>query len=120
MICASRPTQSAAKRPHFQPELRSAASAHKQNRPPAEQMGGCVAVRFCGGTPPEAEPCYAWLRLGLAVRGRSRTGLVLCHELVELFLVLGVAQAIEEIAEFGLFLFQALERFDAVFVERTI
>ena len=45
---------------------------------------------------------------------------MLRHELVELFLVLGVAQAIEEIAEFGLLLFEAPQRFHAVFVEGAI
>src|SRR6478672_4067608 len=45
---------------------------------------------------------------------------MLCHELVELFLVLGVAQAIEEILEFGLLLLEAPQGFDAVFVEGAV
>ena len=48
------------------------------------------------------------LRLRLTVRGRGRARPMLRHELVELFLVLGVAQAIEEIPELGLLLFEAL------------
>src|ERR1700676_202178 len=76
------------------------------------------AIRFYGGTSPEAEP-LAVLALRLIVR-RRRTLLILGHELVELFLVLGVAQPIEEILEFGLFLFEALQRLDAVFVEGAV
>jgi hypothetical protein len=45
---------------------------------------------------------------------------VLRHELVELFLVLGVAQPIEEILEFGLLLFETLQGLDAVFVESAV
>src|ERR1700682_6134259 len=45
---------------------------------------------------------------------------MLRHELVELFLVLGVAQPIEEILELGLLLFKALQRFDAVLIERAV
>src|SRR6202035_825308 len=59
-------------------------------------------------------------RLRLTVLGRRRTLLVLGHELVELFLVLGVAQPIEEILEFGLLLLEALQRLDAVFIEGAI
>src|SRR5882724_2460904 len=59
------------------------------------------------------------LALRLIVR-RGRTRLVLRHEGVELFLVLGVAQAIEEIAEFDLLLFETLQRFGAIFVEGAV
>src|SRR4249920_1808749 len=59
------------------------------------------------------------LRLRLVVR-RGRTRLVLRHELVELFLVLGVAQAIEEIPELDLLLFEAPQRFGAVLVEGAV
>jgi hypothetical protein len=45
---------------------------------------------------------------------------VLGHELIELFLVLGVAQPIEEILEFGLLLLETLQRLDAVFVEGAV
>src|SRR5260370_42387459 len=45
---------------------------------------------------------------------------MLRHELVELFLVLGVTQAIEEILEFGLLLLEAPQRFHAVFVEGAV
>ena len=47
-------------------------------------------------------------------------GAMLRHELVELFLVLGVAQAIEKILEFGLLLLEALQGFHAVFVEGAV
>src|SRR5215471_6037004 len=42
------------------------------------------------------------------------------HELVELDLVLGVAQAIEEIAEIALLLFEPPQRLGAVFIEGTV
>ena len=58
--------------------------------------------------------------MGLPIRRRGRARAVLGHELVELFLVLGVAQPIEEILEFGLLLFEALQGLDAVSVEGAI
>ena len=45
---------------------------------------------------------------------------VLRHELIELFLVLGVTQPIEEVAEFGLLFLKAPQRFHAVFVEGAV
>src|SRR5215217_915368 len=57
--------------------------------------------------------------LRLVVR-RGRTLLVLRHELVELFLVLGVTQAIEEILELDLLFFETLQGFRAVFVEGAV
>ena len=45
---------------------------------------------------------------------------MLGHELVELFLVLGVAQAIEEIPEFDLLFFKTLKGLGAVFVEGAV
>src|SRR3954454_10391668 len=106
-------------------------------------MGGCVAVRHHGGITPEAETLTRDTRfifgafssrepvptslenairsalLRLVVR-RGRTRLVLRHELVELFLVLGVTQAVEEIPEFDLLLFKTLKRLGAVFVEGAV
>src|ERR1700681_1714992 len=80
-------------------------------------MGGYIAIRFCGDIAPEAETSPLALRL---IVRRGRTLLMLRHELVELFLVLGVTEAIEEIAEFGLLLLKTLQRFDAVFVEGAV
>src|SRR5258708_5990760 len=62
------------------------------------------------------------LRLGLTIRGRRRrrAGPMLRHELVELFLVLGVAQAIEEIPDLGLLFLEAPQGFHAVFVEGAV
>src|SRR6202795_3672037 len=80
-------------------------------------MGDYIAIMFCGDIAPEAETSPLALRL-IVRRGRSL--LVLRHELVELFLVLGVTQAIEEIAEFGLLFLEALQRFDAVLVEGAV
>jgi len=57
--------------------------------------------------------------LRLVVR-RGRTLLVLRHELVELFLVLGVTQALEEILELDLLFFEALQGFRAVLVEGAV
>src|SRR3954452_2573499 len=45
---------------------------------------------------------------------------MLGHELVELFLVLGVAQAVEEILELDLLFLEAAQGFDAVFVEGAV
>src|SRR5260370_26134278 len=45
---------------------------------------------------------------------------MLGHELVELFLVLGVTQAIEEIAEFGLLFLEPPQGFHAVLVKGTV
>ena len=45
---------------------------------------------------------------------------MLRHELVELFLVLGVTQAIKEVVEFGLLFLEPPQRFDAVFVEGAV
>src|SRR4051812_44506472 len=57
--------------------------------------------------------------LRLVVR-RGRARLVLRHECIELFLVLGVAQAVEEIPELDLLLFKALQGLGAVLVEGAV
>ena len=51
---------------------------------------------------------------------RRRTRAVLRHEGVELFLVLGVAQAVEEVAEFNLLFLEPAQRVGAVFVEGAV
>src|SRR4029077_8363349 len=51
---------------------------------------------------------------------RSRPVASLGHELVEFALVLGKAQAVEEIAELALLLFEPAQRLGAVFVEGVI
>src|SRR5512132_384375 len=63
------------------------------------------------------------IRLALALRlvvRRGRTLLVLRHELVELFLVLGVTQAVEEIPELDLLFLETLQGFGAVLVEGAV
>src|SRR5277367_91005 len=50
----------------------------------------------------------------------SRTGAMLRHEQVELLLVLGVAQAIEEFAKLLLLLLEPLQRLHTVFVEGAV
>src|ERR1700676_3503509 len=75
------------------------------------------AVRLYGGTSPEAELSDG---LSPAVDRRRRTLPVLRHELVELFLVLGVTQAIEEIPEFGLLFLKAPQGLHAVLVEGAV
>src|SRR3954471_16523542 len=57
--------------------------------------------------------------LRLVVR-RGRTRLVLRHEGVELFLVLGVAQAVEEIPELDLLFLEPTQGFRAVLVEGAV
>src|SRR5215218_1613309 len=57
--------------------------------------------------------------LRLVVR-RGWTLLVLRHELVELFLVLGVTQAVEEIPELDLLFLETLQGFGAVLVEGAV
>jgi len=82
----------------------------KHAKPPVcfSQTGGYVASGSMGAM--RLRPSL-WiskdLRLRLTVRGRRRAGAVLRHELVELFLVLGVAQAIEEILELVLLFLEA-------------
>src|ERR1700759_4072325 len=56
---------------------------------------------------------------GLVVRRRGAVAM-LPHERVELFLVLGVAQAAEEILELLLFLLEAAQRLTAILVEGTV
>jgi hypothetical protein len=58
--------------------------------------------------------------LRLTILGRVGTLPVLCHELVELFLVPGMAQAIEEFPEFGLLFLEAPQGFHAVLVEGAV
>src|SRR5206468_7912548 len=59
--------------------------------------------------------------LGLLVGGRWRRPLpVLGHELVELLLVLGVAQPIQEFAELGLLVLKPPQGFHAVLVEGAV
>jgi hypothetical protein len=100
------------------------ASGHrpKQNRPSAGRWAvmspsGSWGHYACGVS--LAIPASA-SGLRLAIRGRRRTGALLGHELVELLLVLGVTQAIEEIAEFGLLFLETPQSFRAVFVERPV
>jgi hypothetical protein len=78
------------------------------NRPPAVADGRLVAVRLVGARRLRPSLQIEGLALRLTVGRRGRTRAVLRHELVELFLVLGVTQPVEEILEFGLLLFEAL------------
>src|SRR5450756_1885014 len=84
-----------------------------KNKPPVCFRRRAVMTRSGGwGTPPLSFSLRP-SSLGLTVLGRRRTLLVLRHELVELVLVLGVAQAVQEHPEFGLLLFETLQRFHA-------
>ena len=62
-----------------------------------------------------------WLRLGLRLRSVV-TGAIapLGHELVELGLVLGMAQAVEKLFEFALLVLEVAEGLRAIFVKRPI
>src|SRR5436309_3571574 len=100
------------------------ASSKKQTAHLLSQMGGCIAIRHHGGITPEAEllsrlACFRSALLRLVVR-RGRTRLVLRHERVELFLVLGVTQAVEEILELDLLLLEPTQGFHAVLVEGAV
>src|SRR5215472_741840 len=93
----------------------------KANRPPAISRGRAAdAVRWFGGVRPEGEARAGSSALrGLIVR-RRRAIAVLCHERVELFLVLGVPQAGEEFFELLLLLLEAPQRVGAIFVEGAV
>src|ERR1700731_3927140 len=68
---------------------------------------------------PEGEGLELSVLRGLVVR-RRRAVAVLPHERVELFLVLGVAQAAEEILELLLLLLQTAQRLAAIFVKGAV
>src|SRR5690348_1186353 len=93
----------------------------RQKRETARQLsrtGGSVAIRCKGRYAVRLVPISA---LGMVVgrRGR-RTGAMLRHERIELFLVLGVTQAIEEILELDLLLFEPSQRIGAILVKGAI
>src|SRR4051812_14257414 len=69
------------------------------------------------GVSPEIKLRSTLLLVG---RRRGRARLVLRHELVELFLVLGVTQTVEEVLELDLLLLEPLQRLGAVFVEGAV
>src|SRR4051794_10565962 len=82
------------------------ANGPKQNARRVGEHGGRVG----------AENAYSVLRR--RVRGRAIAPL--SHELVELRLVLGHAQTIQEVMEFALFVLEPPERFGPILVERAI
>jgi len=82
------------------------------------QTGGSVAVRNVGALRLQANPKTSGLRL--AIGGRVRSGAMLRHEEIELFLVLGVAQPIEEFTKLLLLFLQPPQRLHTVFVEGTV
>src|SRR5581483_2685682 len=93
-----------------------------KNRPFARlaQAGGSAAVRLFGGITPDG---YSWLGSilrRLIARRRRRPASMLRHERVELFLVLGVAQAGQEFLELLLLLLQPPQRLLAVFIESAV
>src|SRR5579863_8382165 len=72
-----------------------------------------------------ALPDFAVMELPLALRRRLRrfaAGAVAAfvHELVELGAILGKAQALQELLEFALFIFEPAQGFGAVIVEGAI
>ena len=97
---------------------RTTRHAAKQNRPLAFASGRRCRRQVKGALAPEATSASSALRLGIVRRRRTRA--VLRHELVELFLVLGVAQAVEEVAEFDLLFLEPAQRVGAVFVEGAV
>src|ERR1044072_3991826 len=68
-------------------------------------------------------PGMAGLRGRSALRRRSLRCLAVAalgHELIELLLVLGKAQPVEEIAKLALLFFEAVQRRGAILVERMV
>src|SRR5207248_8273966 len=80
--------------------------------------GGSIAVRIVGGTTPEANPEASGLRL--AIGWGVRAGAMLRHEEIELFLVLGMTQPIEEFAKLLLLFLEPPQRLHAVFIEGAV
>ena len=60
------------------------------------------------------------LRLGFRAGRTGAAAAAIGHELIELGLVLGVAQALQEFPELALLLFEPAQRLGAIFVERPI
>ena len=89
---------------------------HAQSKPPV-----CFCKRAARGQSGlwGLTPEGLVLRRRLVVR-RRRAILVLRHERVELFLVLGVTQARQEILELLLLLLETAQRFGAVLVEGAV
>ena len=93
------------------------------NRPPAGYASGRFHRRQVWGISAAANLMLEKpLVLGVLrlVVGRGRTLALLGHEGVELLLVLGVAQTVEELAEFTLLLLQAPQRLGAIFIEGAV
>jgi len=82
------------------------------------QTGGSVAVRIVGALRLQANRKTSGLRLAIGGRGRSRA--MLRHEEIELFLVLGVAQPIEEFTKLLLLFLEPPQRLHAVFIEGAV
>ena len=81
---------------------------HNEKRPP-EMSGGRFELA--------AVNCPSALRL---IVRRRRTWTMLRHEFVELLLVLGVTQPVEEVLEFGLLGLETLKCLHAVVVEGAV
>src|SRR5437764_4693445 len=60
------------------------------------------------------------LRLGLRAGRAGRAAAAVGHELIELGLVLGVAQPLQELLELALLLFEPTQRLGAILIERPI
>src|SRR5579864_393411 len=77
-------------------------------------QGGVISVREWFRSPDLTSG------LRLAVGRRRRTGTMLRHELVELFLVLGMTQAIKEFTKLLLLVFEPPQRLHAVLVKGAV
>src|SRR5205085_9812285 len=85
----------------------------QQRKPPVcgSQAGGLISTS-------ERRGLSVLRRLMIGRRWRRRRpAAALVHELVKLCLVLGVAQAVQEILEFGLLFLETLQRLLTVFVK---
>src|SRR5204862_7484526 len=112
-VCVRRHLQHIALRPRCQLN-----QMDKTNRPSALANGRLMSIIQSRRLATGALLLSSALRV--TVLGRRRALPMLRHELVELFLVLGVTQTIEEIAEFGLLFLETPQRFHAVFVESAV
>src|SRR5260370_6796114 len=94
-------------------------------------MGGKTGIDLCGSrgaaaqrkSPVSGETGLLSQRQNSVLRGRRCVRWPVApvgHELIELGLVLGHPQAVEEIAELALFLLEPAQRFAAVVVEGTV
>ena len=94
-------------------------SQGRKSKPPAcFRKRAAIAVRIVGALRLQANRKTSGLRL--AIGGRVRSRAMLRHEEIEFFLVLGVAQPVEEFTKLLLLFLEPPQRLHAVFIEGTV